>query len=156
MTLKHGFLSRGIMSLTGVSVTKPLATRCRCFSANTHLSLIFLLCYWLGEDVHSSPTEQTQTFKLIQGTSKGTGKREKGQCGDQGSNRCYLGVRISLYCSFSTRVVAATDMGMTILFISKELSPRRLLIGCCWKIMIGLYQTSNWIQTVSLKVCPKK
>lgn len=41
----------------------------------------------------------------------------------------YLGVRISLYCSFSTRVVAATDMGMTMLFMSKELSP--LLLGCC-------------------------
>lgn len=42
----------------------------------------------------------------------------------------YLGVRISLYCSFSTRVVAATDMGMTMLFMSKELSPL-LLLGCC-------------------------
>lgn len=76
MTLKHGFLSRGIMSRTSARVTKHLATRRRCFSANAHLSLIFLLCYWLGEDVHSSPTEQTQTFKLIQETSKGTGKGE--------------------------------------------------------------------------------
>lgn len=42
----------------------------------------------------------------------------------------YLGVRISLYCSFSTRVVAATDIGMTILLISNELSPL-LLLGCC-------------------------
>lgn len=42
----------------------------------------------------------------------------------------YLGVRISLYCSFSTLVVAATDMGMTMLLISKELSPRLLLMGC--------------------------
>lgn len=44
----------------------------------------------------------------------------------------YLGVRISLYCSFSTRVVAATDMGITMLLMSKELSPRLLLMGCCW------------------------
>lgn len=43
----------------------------------------------------------------------------------------YLGVRISLYCSFSTLVVAATDMGITMLLMSKELSPRRLLMGCC-------------------------
>lgn len=43
----------------------------------------------------------------------------------------YLGVRISLYCSFSTRVVAATDMGMTMLLISNELSPLLLRIGCC-------------------------
>lgn len=35
-----------------------------------------------------------------------------------------------MYCSFSTRVVAATDMGMTMLFMSKELSPL-LLLGCC-------------------------
>ena len=46
--------------------------------------------------------------------------------------RGYLGVRISLYWSFSTRVVAATDMGITMLLMSKELSPRLLLIGCCW------------------------
>ncbi len=44
----------------------------------------------------------------------------------------YLGVRISLYCSFSTRVVAATDIGITMLLMSKELSPRLLLMGCCW------------------------
>lgn len=43
----------------------------------------------------------------------------------------YLGVRISLYCSFSTRVVAATDIGMTMLLMSNELSPLLLLTGCC-------------------------
>ena len=43
----------------------------------------------------------------------------------------YLGVKISLYWSFSTRVVAATDIGMTMLLISKELSPLLLLTGCC-------------------------
>lgn len=48
------------------------------------------------------------------------------------STGIYLGVRISLYCSFSTLVVAATDMGITMLLMSKELSPRLLLMGCCW------------------------
>lgn len=61
-------------------------------------------------------------------------------CGCQFGSECvwgwrgrgrYLGVRISLYCSFSTLVVAATDMGITMLLMSKELSPRRLLMGCC-------------------------
>lgn len=57
----------------------------------------------------------------------------------------YLGVRISLYCSFSTRVVAATDMGMTMLLMSKELSPRRLLIGCCWGTKSRVYMTkAHW------------
>lgn len=42
-----------------------------------------------------------------------------------------LGVRISLYCSFSTLVVAATDMGMTMLLMSKELSPLLLRMGVC-------------------------
>lgn len=36
-----------------------------------------------------------------------------------------------MYCSFSTLVVAATDMGITMLLMSKELSPRLLLMGCC-------------------------
>lgn len=43
-----------------------------------------------------------------------------------------LGVRISLYCSFSTLVVAATDMGMTMLLMSKGLSP--LLRRMVWKV----------------------
>lgn len=47
------------------------------------------------------------------------------------SEGLYLGVRISLYCSFSTRVVAATDIGMTMLLMSNELSPLLLLTGCC-------------------------
>lgn len=47
----------------------------------------------------------------------------------QTSTSLQLGVRISLYCSFSTLVVAATDMGMTILLMSKELSPLLLRIG---------------------------
>lgn len=42
----------------------------------------------------------------------------------------YLGVMISLYWSFSTLVVAATDMGMTMLLMSNEFSLLRFLIGC--------------------------
>lgn len=128
----HVVINRGILG--------RLASRGRCFPENAHLPLIFLLCYWLGEDVHGSPTEKVEE-RGLQETSKGTGK------GTSNGSRpacCYLGVRISLYCSFSTRVVAATDMGMTILFISKELSPRRLLIGCCRRTKTSLYKTT-WI-----------
>lgn len=58
----------------------------------------------------------------------------------------YLGVRISLYCSFSTRVVAATDMGITMLLMSKELSPRLLLMGCCWATKEDV-EGSVWMHT---------
>lgn len=118
-----------------------MASRCRCFPENTHLPLIFLLRYWLGEDVHGSPTEKTHQ-RGLQETSTGTGRGESKRTGPV---CCYLGVRISLYCSFSTRVVAATDMGMTILFISKELSPRRLLIGCCRRTKTSLHKAPAWM-----------
>lgn len=61
----------------------------------------------------------------------------------------YLGVRISLYCSFSTLVVAATDMGITMLLMSKELSPRLLLMGCCWG---GGGQRDTWTRRMRLNM----
>lgn len=50
-----------------------LASRRRCFPENAHLPLIFLLCYWLGEDVHGSPTEKTHERRR-QETSEGKGR----------------------------------------------------------------------------------
>lgn len=55
----------------------------------------------------------------------------------------YLGVIISLYWSFSTLVVAATDMGMTMLLMSNEFSLLRFLIGCKRKATPSLKQKNK-------------
>lgn len=125
--------------------------------ANTYLPFVFLFSYGLRENVHGSPTKQTEKSMWVQETSShnklhneniNTQENETvtAPVWDQTGLRTntmlvrrertgqvfYLGVRISLYCSFSTLVVAATDMGITMLLMSKELSPRLLLMGCCW------------------------
>ena len=111
-------------------------------AVESYLRLVLLLSHWLGQYVHLPPTTGNTRARLLQrkpetqNTIHSPGAPEWALPGPQGERmnqeEAYLGVRISLYWSFSTRVVAATDMGITMLLMSNELSPRLLLMGCCW------------------------
>jgi len=88
----------------------------------------------IGWDRMSTSRQLQETQKRLyspEDTRNTTTTRLAVWWGERVNQGAYLGVRISLYWSFSTRVVAATDMGITMLLMSNELSPRRLLMGCC-------------------------